>query len=64
MNKNNIKLGLFVISGLILMMAVFFYIGSGSGIFTSKFELRAKFKNSNGLRKEAMCYFQGCRRVL
>ncbi|ASE61623.1 MULTISPECIES: MlaD family protein [Chryseobacterium] len=59
MNKNNIKLGLFVISGFILMMAVFFYIGSGSGIFTSKFELRARFKNSNGLREGSNVLFSG-----
>lgn len=59
MKENNIKLGLFVFAGLILLMAAFFYIGKGNNLFTSKFEIKAKFENAGGLKEGSNVLFAG-----
>lgn len=59
MKENNIKLGIFVISGFALLMAALFYVSKGSSIFTRKFTLKAKFENAQGLKEGSNVLFAG-----
>ncbi len=46
---NNIKLGIFVVAGLVLLVAGLYVIGKNHSLFGSKFELKARFSNVSGL---------------
>jgi phospholipid/cholesterol/gamma-HCH transport system substrate-binding protein len=46
---SNLKLGLFVLSGLFLFMVTLYIIGKNENFFGSNFEVRARFSNVNGL---------------
>jgi len=56
---NNIKLGAFVLSGLVLMIFAFFIIGRNSNIFGSDFKLKVRFSNLNGLTEGNNVLFSG-----
>ena len=47
---SNIKLGIFVLSGLFFLILVLYLIGKNENLFGSSFELRARFQNVQGLR--------------
>ncbi|ALL06266.1 mammalian cell entry protein [Pedobacter sp. PACM 27299] len=56
---NNIKLGAFVLSGLVLMIFAFFIIGKNNNIFGNDFKLKVRFSNLNGLTKGNNVLFSG-----
>lgn len=45
----NIRLGLFVLLGTLLLVAAFYFIGAKQNLFGSSFRLNARFRNVNGL---------------
>lgn len=47
--SRNVRLGLFVIGGTLLLIAAFYFIGDKQNLFGSTFRLSAKFYNVNGL---------------
>ena len=57
--ENNIKLGVFIIAGLIVMMVSFYMIGSNTSMFGSNFVLKARFNNLNGLMEGNNVLFSG-----
>ncbi|AMR30004.1 mammalian cell entry protein [Mucilaginibacter sp. PAMC 26640] len=57
--ENNIKLGMFVLAGLLVLMASFYMIGKNRNIFGSGFELKARFNNLNGLMEGNNVLFSG-----
>ncbi len=56
---NNIKLGAFVLSGLVLMILCFFIIGKNNNIFGNDFKLKTRFSNLNGLTEGNNVLFSG-----
>ncbi len=56
---NNIKLGLFVFAGLIVMVVAFYMIGNGSNILGRDFEVKARFTNLSGLMEGNNVLFSG-----
>ena len=48
---NNVKLGLFVIAGLLFMIVMLYMIGKDQNLFSRNIELRARFNNAQGLVK-------------
>jgi len=56
---NSVKLGAFVLSGLILMILAFFIIGKNKNLFGNDFQLKAKFTNLNGLTTGNNVLFSG-----
>src|SRR6185312_5708238 len=46
---NNIKLGVFVIAGLLVIIVSLYLIGKNQSLFGSSFTVRARFKNIGGL---------------
>ena len=46
---DNIKLGIFVLAGLILLIVFLYLLGKNQSIFASRFEVKAHFKNVSGL---------------
>ncbi len=46
---NNIKLGIFVLSGLFLLILALYLIGRDTNLFGHNFELKARFENVQGL---------------
>ena len=56
---NNIKLGLFVLAGLLVLMIAFYMIGKNRNIFGSDFELKARFSSLNGLMEGNNVLFSG-----
>ena len=46
---NNIKLGAFVLAGLIFLVLLMYLIGKNRSLFGSNYELRARFENVQGL---------------
>lgn len=48
-NVKNIRLGLFVISGIAFTVVLLYMIGSSRNLFSSSFEISATFNNVNGL---------------
>ena len=48
-NKNNIKLGGFVISGILLLMSALYFIGKKQNSWTSSIEVHVRFSDLNGL---------------
>jgi len=57
--SNNIKLGVFVIAGLILLVIGLYIIGKNHSLFGSKFELKARFANASGLMPGNNVRFSG-----
>lgn len=57
--ENNIKLGVFVIAGLVVMMISFYMIGSNTSMFGGKFILKSRFNNLNGLMEGNNVLFSG-----
>lgn len=47
--ENNIKLGIFVLTGLVALIIAFYMIGKNRSLFGSNFELKVRFANLNGL---------------
>ena len=58
-NTNNIKLGVFVITGLLLLVGALFLIGNNRNRFGSDDELKARFSNTYGLQKGNNVFFSG-----
>lgn len=48
-NINAIKLGVFVIAGLVLFIATLYALGKNRNLFGTQFELRTRFRDVNGL---------------
>lgn len=46
---NNVKLGLFVLSGLCFLILLLYMIGRNQNLFQSNFELKTRMKNAQGL---------------
>lgn len=57
--ENNIKLGVFVITGLAALIFSFYMIGKNRNLFGSNFELRVHFSNLNGLIEGDNVLFSG-----
>jgi len=57
--ENNIKLGLFVLAGLLVLMTAFYMIGKNSNIFGHTFSLKVRFTNLNGLMEGNNVLFSG-----
>lgn len=57
--SQNIRLGLFVIAGTILMIAALYYIGSRQNIFGKTFRINARFHNVGGLMEGNNVRFSG-----
>ncbi|MEO7216510.1 MlaD family protein [Mucilaginibacter sp.] len=56
---NNIKLGVFVMSGLLVLIVSFFIIGKNSNIFGADFKLKVRLNNLNGLTEGNNVLFSG-----
>jgi phospholipid/cholesterol/gamma-HCH transport system substrate-binding protein len=56
---NNIKLGLFVFAGLLVLVIAFYMIGNGSNLFGRDFEIKARFNNLSGLTEGNNVLFSG-----
>src|SRR5688500_16062587 len=46
---SNVKLGVFVLSGLLFLVLVLYMIGKNSNLFGNTYELKARFPNVQGL---------------
>jgi phospholipid/cholesterol/gamma-HCH transport system substrate-binding protein len=57
--RQNIKLGLFVLSGIVLFLASVFYIGSERNVFNKTFTVSAVFKNVEGLTEGDNVWLSG-----
>jgi len=57
--ENNIRLGVFVLAGLIVMMVAFYMIGNNTSMFGSSFVLKARFANLDGLMEGNNVVFSG-----
>jgi phospholipid/cholesterol/gamma-HCH transport system substrate-binding protein len=57
--KNNIKLGLLVLSGLVLLILILYGVGKDQSLFGSNFQLKARFVNVSGLMKGNNIRFSG-----
>lgn len=58
-NPRNIKVGLFVIIGTILLIAAFYFIGNQQNLFGKTFRISANFNNVNGLQSGNNVRFGG-----
>lgn len=56
---NNIKLGAFVLTGLLALIFTLYMVGQNRSLFGSNFELRARFSNVNGLIEGDNVLFSG-----
>ena len=56
---SNVKLGIFVISGLVLLVLMLYMIGKNQSLFTRSFELKVRFKNVDGLTAGNNVRFSG-----
>ncbi|AWH86391.1 MCE family protein [Flavobacterium album] len=56
---NTVRLGIFVIAGLVLLVAALFIIGNNGSLFGSSGELRVRFDNTYGLQKGNNVFFSG-----
>ncbi|SMC94856.1 MlaD family protein [Pedobacter nyackensis] len=57
--ENNMRLGIFVLVGLIVLIFAFYMVGKNKSIFGGNFELKARFSNSNGLMKGSNVLYSG-----
>jgi len=58
-NESNIKLGAFVLAGLIVLMISFYMIGNNTSLFKSSIRLKARFSNLDGLLEGNNVLFSG-----
>lgn len=56
---NTVKLGLFVIAGLVFLILLLYMIGSNSNLFGSNYILKARFENVQGLKPGNNVRFAG-----
>ena len=56
---NNIKLGVFVLTGLFVLILSFYMIGKNQNLFGSSFQLKARFYNLDGLIEGNNVLFSG-----
>ena len=56
---SNIKLGVFVVAGLLFLILLLYMIGRNKNLFGSSFELKARFQNVQGLRPGNNVRFSG-----
>lgn len=56
---NNFKLGIFVITGLLVLVFALYMIGKDQSLFTSNFRLRARFRNVEGLMPGSNVRYSG-----
>jgi phospholipid/cholesterol/gamma-HCH transport system substrate-binding protein len=56
---NNIKLGIFVIAGLVILIATLYLIGRNQSLFGNNIAVRARFTNVGGLTKGNNVRFSG-----
>ncbi|MDO3643644.1 MlaD family protein [Mucilaginibacter sp. L3T2-6] len=57
--ENHIKLGVFVLTGLSVLILSFYLIGKNHNLFGSNFRIRARFSNLNGLTEGNNVQFSG-----
>lgn len=57
--ENNIKLGVFVLTGVLVLILSFYLIGKNHSLFGSDFRIRARFSNLNGLAEGNNVLFSG-----
>ena len=57
--KRNVKLGLFVILGLVIFIFGIFLVGAKSGLFSKSFTVYSVFKNTSGLKPGGNIRFDG-----
>jgi phospholipid/cholesterol/gamma-HCH transport system substrate-binding protein len=57
--ENNVKLGVFVLTGLIVLIVAFYIIGKNRSLFGDNFELKARFSNLKGLIEGDNVSFSG-----
>src|SRR4051812_7579627 len=57
--KRNIRLGIFVIAGTVLLIAALYLIGSKQNLFGNSFRLQARFYNVGGLMQGNNVRFAG-----
>jgi phospholipid/cholesterol/gamma-HCH transport system substrate-binding protein len=57
--ENNIKLGVFVLTGFVVMLVSFYLIGNNTSMFGSSFILKARFANLDGLTEGNNVLFSG-----
>lgn len=57
--KRNVKLGILVITAMLLFLVSIFYIGSENSLFSSGFLLRANFTDVNGLQQGDNVWLSG-----
>lgn len=57
--ENNIKLGVFILAGLLVLMLSFYMIGKNHNMFGSDFKLKVHFTNLNGLMEGNNVLFSG-----
>jgi phospholipid/cholesterol/gamma-HCH transport system substrate-binding protein len=57
--ENNIKLGAFVLAGLMALILAFYMIGKNHNMFGSNFVIKARFSNLNGLVEGNNVLFSG-----
>lgn len=57
--ENNIKLGVFVLAGLMALILAFYMIGKNHNMFGSNFVIKARFSNLNGLVEGNNVLFSG-----
>ncbi len=58
-NSRNIRLGLFVLSGIFLLIISLYFIGSKRNMFDTTFKVYAIFQNVNGLKEGGNVRFSG-----
>jgi len=56
---NNLKLGVFVVAGIILFILTVYFIGLNRNLFGSNFVLRSEFKNVSGLKQGSAVRLSG-----
>ena len=57
--ENNLKLGVFVLAGLMVLILAFYMIGKNHNLFGSNFAVKSHFSNLNGLTEGSNVLFSG-----
>src|SRR5580765_1220265 len=57
--NRNVKLGVFVILGIILFVVGIFFIGSKDNVFTKNMRISAVFRNTGGLAQGNYVHYNG-----
>lgn len=58
-NKQNVKLGAFVLTGIVLFLITVFFLGKESTVFSKTFSVSAVFKNVEGLKEGDNVWLSG-----